>query len=133
MYIKSYFFNYNSKKIGDNEGWYYKFNPRDKRTVKQKLEQMYDEVTYVQGVRFNGMDSTEIDPDNNIDKAVAAANNIDLIVLCIGENTYTEGLGSITDLNLDDGQLDLAQKMLATNKPVIVVYLGNVKKINNFK
>ena len=91
----------------------------------QKLEQMYDEVTYVQGVRFNGMDSTEIDPDNNIDKAVAAANDVDFIVLCIGENTYTEGLGSITDLNVDDGQLELAQRVLATNKPVIVVYLGN--------
>jgi len=110
---------------GENEGWHYKFGRQDKKTVKTKLEQMYGNVTYVQGVRFSGMDSTEIDPDNNIDKAVAAANDVDFIVLCIGENTYTEGLGSITDLNVDDGQLELAQRVLATNKPVIVVYLGN--------
>ncbi len=76
------------------------------------------------------MDSTEIDNDNNITKAVLAANDADFIVLCIGENTYTEGLGSISDLNIDDGQMQLSQSILATNKPVVVVYLG---KIISFK
>jgi len=66
----------------------------------------------------------EIDPDNDIEKAVSAAAEVDLVVLCIGENTYTEGLGSISDLNIDAGQLELSQRILATNKSVVVVYLG---------
>ena len=55
----------------------------------------------------------------NIDAAVQAAAGVDYILLCIGENSYTETPGNLNDLSLSDNQLLLAQAMIKTGKPVI--------------
>ena len=49
------------------------------------------------------------DSQLNIDEAVKAAANVDYILLCIGENSYTETPGNINDLNLSDNQIDIGK------------------------
>lgn len=85
-------------------------------------------VDYDQGAAFNG-DWNQNAEINEQQIATIKNSDADYIVLCIGENTYTEGFGSIVDLNLDAAQRQLADVVLALNKPVIVVYLGGRPRI----
>jgi beta-glucosidase len=71
-------------------------------------------VTYVPGATFD----KELDVAQ---AASAAASNVDAIILCLGEWAYAETPGNIADLALPDAQIHLAQKMLETGKPVILV------------
>ena len=54
-------------------------------------------------------------------EAVRAAASADVIVLCVGEASYTEDSGNINDLNISRTQRDLAEALLATGKPVVLV------------
>ena len=56
-----------------------------------------------------------------IDKSVAAAQNADVIIACIGENSYCETPGNLTDLNLSMNQQNLVKALAATGKPVILI------------
>ena len=56
-----------------------------------------------------------------IDKAVAAATQVDVIIACIGENSYTETPGNLTDLWLSNNQRDLVKALAKTGKPIILV------------
>lgn len=56
-----------------------------------------------------------------IEKAVAAARRVDYILLCVGENSYCETPGNLTDLTLSQNQLRLTKALAATGKPVILV------------
>jgi len=78
-------------------------------------------VTYVGGASFN--DAIDIQ------KVVEEAKNNDAIVLCLGEKPYTETAGNIDSLNLDQAQLELANAMIETGKPVILVTLGGVREL----
>jgi beta-glucosidase len=103
---------------GDDESLY----PTDKLTVLKALQKKSTgKVTYVGGTAF----ADRID----IKKAVESAKNQDIIILCLGEKPYTEVLGNIDTLNLDQAQLDLANALLATGKPVILVTLGGRPRI----
>ena len=103
---------------GDEESLY----PQDKLTVFEAIEKKSTgKVTYVGGNSF----ADKID----IQKAVEEAKNHDTIVLCLGEKPYTETAGNIDSLNLDQTQLDLANAMIATGKPVILVTLGGRPRI----
>src|SRR6185437_11368590 len=62
-----------------------------------------------------------VDSVINIDAAVKAAASVDYILLCIGENSYTETPGNLDDLSLSDNQMLLAQAMIKTGKPVILI------------
>jgi beta-glucosidase len=76
-------------------------------------------VTYEEGVAYNMKGQYFEDSVINIDAAVKAAASVDYILLCIGENSYTETPGNLNDLTLSDNQLLLAQAMIKTGKPVI--------------
>jgi beta-glucosidase len=103
---------------GDEESLY----PQDKLTVFEAIQKKSTgKVTYVGGNSF----ADKID----IPKAVEEAKNHDTIVLCLGEKPYTETAGNIDSLNLDQNQLDLANAMIATGKPVILVTLGGRPRI----
>ena len=56
-----------------------------------------------------------------IDKAVAAAAQADVIIAAIGENSYTETPGNLTDLWLSKNQRDLVKELAKTGKPIILV------------
>ena len=103
---------------GDDESLY----PTDKLTVLKALQKKSTgKVTYVGGTAF----ADRID----IKKAVESAKNQDIIILCLGEKPYTEVFGNIDTLNLDQAQLDLANALLATGKPVILVTLGGRPRV----
>lgn len=78
-------------------------------------------VIYKPGVSYktNGKYYEEMEADMN--GTIEAAKNADAIILCLGENTYTETPGNLNDLYLSDLQTELAQKLAATGKPVILV------------
>ena len=54
-------------------------------------------------------------------QAVSAAEKADVIIACIGENSYCETPGNLTDLNLSTNQKDLVKALAATGKPIILV------------
>ena len=56
-----------------------------------------------------------------IGKAVAAASRADIIIACIGENTYCESPGNMDDLNLSQNQKDLVKALARTGKPLVLV------------
>ena len=85
-------------------------------------------VTYVPGTRIvrkagtpSNNNPTNIDEEVDIAAAVAAAKTADTVVLCLGEGSYTEHPGNIADLTLPDIQLKLAEAIIATGKPVVLV------------
>ena len=80
-----------------------------------------ENVILNQGVTYNekGKYWEENEPD--IDAAVAAAKDADVIVACIGENSYTETPGNLTDLWLSENQRNLVKELAKTGKPVVLV------------
>ncbi len=78
-------------------------------------------VLFQQGVGYNMRGAYYNDSVVNIDAAVKAAAGVDYILLCIGENSYTETPGNLNDLSLSDNQIMLAQAMIKTGKPVIFI------------
>ncbi|OXU13951.1 glycoside hydrolase family 3 N-terminal domain-containing protein [Sedimentisphaera salicampi] len=57
----------------------------------------------------------------NADKAAEKAENCDVILLCAGENTYTEHSGNIRDYNISLSQRKLAARLSETGKPIITI------------
>jgi len=80
-----------------------------------------DKVNYVPGVVYKERGAYFQDSIVNIDATVQAAANADYVLLCIGENSYTETPGNLEDLNLSDNQVALANALIKTGKPVIFV------------
>ena len=92
-------------------------------TIFEALQQKgkKNNITYVPGVSYK-MDGKyyEQAPDQ-LEKAVAEAKKADVVILCLGENTYTEKPGDLNDLYLNEHQIALAKKVAATGTPVILV------------
>jgi beta-glucosidase len=78
-------------------------------------------VIYSQGVAYKARGQYFEDTVINIDAAVKAAANVDYILLCIGENSYTETPGNLNDLNLSDNQIALANALYKTGKRVVLI------------
>lgn len=103
---------------GDAEQWY----PKDKLTLLRAIQQKTSgKVSYVGGERF----SDEI----NIEQAVTEARKHDVVLLALGEKTYTETEGNIDTLDLDPVQYQLARAIFAIGKPVILVTFGGRPRI----
>ena len=78
-------------------------------------------VVLEQGVRYNEQGNYYDEFVDGFDRAVAAARRADVIVACIGENSYCETPGNLTDLTLSANQRDLVKALARTGKPVILV------------
>ena len=78
-------------------------------------------VVFQQGVAYKMKGKYFEDSIVDINAAVQAAANVDYVLLCIGENSYTETPGNLSDLNLSDNQLALADALFKTGKPVILI------------
>ncbi len=87
----------------------------NKNTILKAIQQKIgkDNVSYEPGATFDSL--------TNVDEAVKAATKADVIVLCLGELSYTENVGNIDDLNLPAAQTQLALELAKTGKPVILV------------
>jgi beta-glucosidase len=96
--------------------------PKDKLTVLAAMQKKTTgKVTYVGGDSF--------DSSIDIQKVVQEAKKHDVILLSLGEQPYTETVGNIETLNLDQAQLELAHAAIATGKPVILLTLGGRPRI----
>src|SRR6266404_1618883 len=105
---------------GNNEALY----PKDRQTILQAIQtKAGNNATYVPGVTF--------DKEIDIPAAVNAARDADVAVVCVGESSYAETPGNITDLTLSDTQLKLAQAIEATGKPVVLVLVEGRPRIIN--
>ncbi len=80
-----------------------------------------ERVKYEEGVAYKMSGQYFEDSLVNMDAAVQAAADVDYVLLCIGENSYTETPGNLNDLSLSDNQLALAEAMIKTGKPVIMI------------
>ena len=80
-----------------------------------------ENVILEQGVRYTRGATFEAESKPEIEKAVAAARKADVIIACIGENSYCETPGNITDLTLSQNQRDLVKALAKTGKPIVLV------------
>ena len=80
-----------------------------------------ENVTLNQGVTYNEKGKYWEENEPQIQDAVNAAKDADVIVACIGENSYTETPGNLTDLWLSENQRNLVKELSKTGKPVILV------------
>lgn len=78
-------------------------------------------VILEQGVTYNERGNYWAENEPQIQKAVAAASRVDVIVACIGENSYCETPGNLTDLTLSKNQRDLVKALAKTGKPIVLV------------
>ena len=80
-----------------------------------------ENVILNQGVTYNEKGKYWEENEPQIQGAIDAAKNVDVIVACIGENSYTETPGKLTDLWLSENQRNLVKELAKTGKPVVLV------------
>ena len=105
-------------------------------TILEALQQKAgaQNVTYVPGVSYK-MDGKYFEEyADKLEEAVMAAKDADVVILCLGENSYTETPGNLSDLYLSDLQTELAQRLAATGKKIILVLNeGRPRVISKFE
>lgn len=114
-----------------SNGWTYVWQgtnadlyPKDRPTILQAIEaKVGKNVKYVPGVA--------LDKEIDIEAAVRAARDSDVAIVCVGEGAYAETPGNITDLTLSEPQLKLAEAIIATGKPVVLVLIEGRPRIIN--
>ena len=133
--------------ISLNNGWTYVWQgseeslyPKDRPTIRRAIEAKAGaaNVTYVPGTKItrpagspSNSTPTNVEAEVDIPAAVRAASAADVVVLCLGEGSYTETPGNITDLTLGEPQLRLAEAIEATGKPVVLVLVEGRPRIIN--
>lgn len=123
--------------ISLNNGWTWVWQgseaalyPKDKMTIRQAIEAKVGKknVEFVQGTSIaraanlpSNSTPTDVNEEVDVKKAVDRAKDSDIVVLCLGEGSYAETPGNITDLTLPETQLKFAEAIIATGKPVVIV------------
>ena len=111
-------------------GWSYTWQGSRAENLAEKYNTIYEalcnkygkeNVILEQGVTYNENGAYYDENEPEIDKAVAAAAKADVIIAAIGENSYTETPGNLTDLWLSENQRNLVKALAKTGKPIILV------------
>ena len=112
-------------------GWTYTWQGTDDPVYVDRFNTIYealalkfgkDKVKYVPGIEFDqARYAWQNELNVNISSVVAAARGADVVVLCLGENSYCETPGNLDDLNLSSNQKDLLMAVASTGKPVVLV------------
>ena len=111
-------------------GWSYTWQGSRAEDLTEKYNTIYealcnkygkDNIMLEQGVTYNENGQYYEEHEPQIDKAVAAAAQADIIIAAIGENSYTETPGNLTDLWLSENQRNLVKALEKTGKPIILV------------
>ena len=111
-------------------GWSYTWQGSKAEDLSEKYNTIYEalcnkygkqNIILEQGVTYNENGAYYEENAPEIDKAVNAAANADVIIACIGENSYTETPGNLTDLWLSENQRNLVKELAKTGKPIILV------------
>src|ERR1041384_5135208 len=132
--------------VSMNNGWTYVWQgseeslyPKDRHTIRQAIEAKLGagNVTFVQGTKITRApgpsNSTPTDQEEEVDiaAAVRAAQNVDVVVLALGEGSYCETPGNITDLTIGEPQMKLAEALKATGKPIVMLLVEGRPRIIN--
>ena len=111
-------------------GWSYTWQGSKAEDLSEKYNTIYEalcnkygkeNIILEQGVTYNEDGAYYDENEPQIDKAVAAAAQVDIIIAAIGENSYTETPGNLTDLWLSKNQRKLVKELAKTGKPIILV------------
>lgn len=81
----------------------------------------HDNVTLEQGVTYSAEGAYYEENIPEIEKAVKAAEHADVILACIGENSYCETPGNLSDLRISENQSQLVKALAVTGKPIVLV------------
>ena len=94
-------------------------------TIYESLCNKYgkENIIYEPGVTYAPYKNDNWWEENQpeIEKSVAAASRADVIITCIGENSYCETPGNLTNLTMSENQRNLVKALAATGKPVILI------------
>ena len=110
-----------------NGGWSYTWQGNadayvpQYNTIYEALKARFGRVIYEPGVVYSNSPDWQAEDASGISRAVAAAQAADVVVACIGENSYCETPGNMDDLNLSANQKALVKALAATGKSVILV------------
>ena len=113
-----------------NGGWSYSWqghladdHAQAYNTIYEAFVNQYgaNNVKLEQGVTYKQKGNWWDENEPEIAKAVAAARGVDYIVACVGENSYCETPGNLTNLFLSENQQDLVKALAKTGKPIILV------------
>ncbi len=111
-------------------GWSYTWQGSNAEDLAAKYNTIYEalcnkygqeNIILEQGVTYNERGQYWQENEPQIDKAVAAAAKADIIIACIGENSYTETPGNLNDLWLSENQRNLVKELAKTGKPIILI------------
>ncbi|MBO6188824.1 MAG: glycoside hydrolase family 3 C-terminal domain-containing protein [Prevotella sp.] len=113
-----------------NGGWSYTWQGSKAEDMAEKYNTIYESlckkygqenIILEQGVTYNEQGKYYEENVPMIENAVKAAAQADVIIACIGENSYTETPGNLTDLWLSENQRNLVKQLAKTGKPIILV------------
>ena len=111
-------------------GWSYTWQGSKAEDLSEKYNTIYEalcnkygqeNIILEQGVTYKEQGAYYEENEPQIDKAVAAAAQADVIIACIGENSYTETPGNLNDLWLSENQRNLVKALAKTGKPIVMV------------
>ncbi len=111
-------------------GWSYTWQGSKAEDLSEKYNTIYEalcnkygkeNIILEQGVTYNENGAYYDENEPEIEKAVKAAAQADVIIACIGENSYTETPGNLSDLWLSKNQRDLVKALAKTGKPIVLV------------
>lgn len=111
-------------------GWSYTWQGSKAEDLSEKYNTIYEalcnkygqeNIILEQGVTYNENGAYYDENEPQIQKAVDAAAKADVIIACIGENSYTETPGNLNDLWLSKNQRDLVKELAKTGKPIVMV------------
>ena len=113
-----------------NGGWSYTWQGSKAKDLSEQYNTIYEalcnkygktNIVLEQGVTYKEDGQYWEEHTPQIAKAVEAAAKCDIIIACIGENSYTETPGNLTDLWLSENQRNLVKELAKTGKPIILV------------
>ncbi len=111
-------------------GWSYTWQGSRAEDLAEQYNTIYEalcnkygkeNIILEQGVTYNEEGNYYDENEPQISKAVSAAAQADVIVACVGENSYCETPGNLTDLWLSNNQRNLVKELAKTGKPIILV------------
>ena len=121
-----------------NGGWSYSWQGHLTARFTSKYNTIYKalvnkfgkkNIVLEQGVTYPAEGAYYEENEPEIEKAVAAASGVDVIVACIGENSYCETPGNLSDLAASENQRNLVKALAATGKPVVLILNGGRPRI----
>lgn len=113
-----------------NGGWTYSWQGEKVEEFAGRYNTIYEalknkvgenSVTYVPGVNYKMDGKYFEETDDKLPEAILRAGQSDVIILCLGENSYTEKPGDLNDLYLSDRQTNLALELAKVGKPIVLV------------